>query len=110
MSNWFYERDKDSIGPIKDVELLELYKKGNINAKTLVWNKAQKNEWKPLGMAGITLPEIERDELSPPPIPQRHVNPFVSFAGRVYRLDYLVFFIVLAVCILSLTIMALGAF
>ena len=42
---WYYVRDKNTEGPIKESELGELFRNGIVTESTFVWNNKKAHEW-----------------------------------------------------------------
>jgi hypothetical protein len=70
MTDWFYEKSGNRIGPLPVSAMLSLHGTGEIHDNTLVWNKAFAANWRPYSTSGIA----GENNDAPPALPSTHVN------------------------------------
>jgi hypothetical protein len=74
MSEWFYEKNGQRIGPIQEEQMLGLLATGGLDTQTLVWHSSL-TQWQPLSAtplaANIPSPAIP---VTPPALPAAAIN------------------------------------
>jgi hypothetical protein len=71
MTEWYYEENGQSVGPVDEDHLKRLAFRRRINPDTLIWQKSFGRQWKAIGEAGIKDIRFLEDENEPPPLPGR---------------------------------------
>ena len=66
---WYYEKDLNRVGPVKENALKALIADGTLSRESLVWTSDFGSVWKPVGDTALSSGIAE-----PPPLPQSHVN------------------------------------
>ena len=82
MSNWYYCRNGQQIGPISMTELKEAIERGDIDGDTFVWQEGM-SEWVKIPK----LPHRISPALMPPPLPASAKNathPLKQFADAMF--------------------------
>jgi len=71
MSDWFYEKNGQRIGPMDEKQIIGLIENGGLDRQTLVWHPSLE-QWQPLSntqlAANISSP------VCPPPLPSSSIN------------------------------------
>ena len=71
MSEWFYEKNGQRIGPIQETQMLGLLETGGLDTQTLVWHPSL-TQWLPL--SATPLANSIQHPLAPPPLPAAVIN------------------------------------
>lgn len=67
--NWFYEKDRNKIGPISEADLRALIRSGDLSGDNLVWTARFGAEWKP-----ISTTDLAEKTSGPPPLPSTTID------------------------------------
>lgn len=68
-AEWYYEIDRNRVGPVDEEALKALIANGTLTRESLVWTSDFGPEWKPVGATTLS-----SGIAGPPPLPQTHVN------------------------------------
>lgn len=80
MDDWYFERNGERRGPLKENELAALLRSGDVPPETLVWTAAFGDQWKPASQTQLA----PRPVGSPPPLPsQPFASPQPAIAGAL---------------------------
>jgi len=81
MSEWYYARGGQRVGPLSLEALMELARSGRFGAADLVWH-ASLPAWTPASqveaLAGVTFPEPVPPPMPAPPSPASASNPYAA--------------------------------
>lgn len=68
-ANWFYEKERQRLGPVSESNLRELVRNGVLNGDNLVWTDSFGTDWK-----AIRFTDLMEKISGPPPLPTTHID------------------------------------
>lgn len=68
-ANWFYEKDRQRLGPVSEGEIRNFIRSGTLNGDNLVWTDSFGADWR-----AIRFTDLMEKTSGPPPLPTTHVD------------------------------------